>query len=112
MYKEILPKGITIPCKNIRHLIELSHQLRITNMDLILQKHNGQNNYMFYLSINPRKIESTIHLEAEIPKTQNSLTISDNNNLDIFLRPVLQYLKYFTPTQHEDISVLKRKIYI
>lgn len=41
----------------------------------------------------------TSYLAAKIPKTQYSLPISHNNNLDFPLRPILQYLKDSPPAK-------------
>lgn len=34
-----------------------------------------------------------IHLTTKVPKSQNPLTVSNNNNLNVPLRPVFQHLK-------------------
>lgn len=38
-------------------------------------------------------------LTAKIPKSQNALTIRDNNNLNTPFRPVLQNLKNLSPVR-------------
>jgi len=40
-----------------------------------------------------------MYLTSKIPKSQNSLAISYNNNLNTLLRPVFQNLKDFTPAK-------------
>lgn len=45
------------------------------------------------------------YLAAKIPKSQNTLTISDDDNLYVSLRPVLQYFKNLAPKEfHYSVS--------
>lgn len=56
-----------------------------------------------------------IHLATKVPKSQNSLTISHNNNLYALLWPVLQYLKNPSPAKisyPNSILILKVTFYI
>lgn len=48
------------------------------------------------------------YLTAKIPKSQNPLTISDNNNLDTPLRPVFQHFKNLTPAKTKFCHIMSR----
>lgn len=86
VYKANFPTGMPIPCNTLS---------KIMMRGLV---HYEPKNLQHYIQEKDILLARANYLTTKVPKSQNTLTISHDNNLNIPFRPILQHLQNFSPS--------------